>query len=149
VPTAATVPLVLNSSRLRSRGDQFIKGWELVGGTTYDAAEVRLKQRDATDYKDSLDVPDDELFVSKPGWVEEQDRRYTANSQDAWKRMQPSDIAREGYMKMEAPHSHSHKKKGPPGRSAQRRAEADQRRKKKEGLYPSPSPAEMDALRNK
>ena len=136
------IPMVLNRSRLRTRGQQFLKAHELIGGTDKATLEARLKQR-TEDQRDSLDVPDDELFVTKPGWVEEQDARYARDSQQAWKQMPPSEIAREGYMKMKAQHP-----KRAPGRSAQRKAQAEAR-KKKEGLYPSPNADDLKVLRNK
>lgn len=142
------VPLVINSSRLGKRGDQFVRGLERIGAPKTEAElEARLKQRPEDD-RDSLDVPDDELFVTRPGWVEEQDARYVAESQDVWRRMPPSEIAREGYMKMQAGHRHHDK---PRGRSAQRKAEAEARRRRQQSssLYPQPSAEDLEALRNK
>jgi hypothetical protein len=114
----------------------------MIGGTDAVTLAARLKQREE-DQRDSLDVPDDMLFVTRPGWVEEQDARYMRESQQAWKQMPASEIAREGYMKMKA-----QKLKRAPGRSAQRKAQAEAR-KKKEGLYPSPTADDLKVLRNK
>jgi hypothetical protein len=95
------------------------------------------------DQRDSLLLKsDDDLFVGDDEWRKEQDRRYMAASHQAWSAMTPSDIAREGYMKRTPA---SQKKMG---RSAQRKAEAEKRRQK-EGLYPSPTPDDLKALRNK
>jgi hypothetical protein len=149
------VPLVLNKSRLGGkREDQFVRGLELIGAPKTEAElEARLKQR-PDDWRDSLDVPDDELFVTRPGWVEEQDARYVAQSQKVWSDMRPSEIAREGYMKMQAGAGHIHHDK-PRGRSAQRKAEAEARRRRKQGnnssssLYPQPTDKDLEALRNK
>jgi hypothetical protein len=126
-------------------------GLEAIGAPKTQAElEARLKQRREED-RDSLDVPDDELFVTRPGWVEEQDARYVAQSQKVWADMPPSEIAREGYMKMEASGGgHRHQPK-PRGRSAQRKAEAESRRRRQQGssLYPQPSAKDLEALRNK
>ena len=137
-----------------------MQGIEMIGCPPDRAtAEARLKQQ-PYDQRDSLLLRSDEdLYMGDDNWREEQDRRYTAASQQAWKAMTPSDIAREGLMKREArgpgePVGEdglvhrlppTHKKVG---RSGQRKAQAEARRKK-EGLYPSPTPDDLKALRNK
>ena len=103
--------------------------------------ETRLKQQ-PYDQRDSLLLrSDDDLFVGDDAWREEQDRRYMAASQEAWKAMPPHEIAREGYM---ARGGKSTKKE----RAAQRKARQEQA-KKREGLYPKPDADDLKALRNK
>jgi hypothetical protein len=145
------VPLVLAPRRLGTGREQFMQGLEMIGGLqSREVVEARLKQQ-PYDQRDSLLLrSDDDLFVGDDNWREEQDRRYAAASQKVWDGMKPSDIAREGYMKRE--HAHAHGEKKTPGRSAQRKAAAEQKRnnkKKTEGLYPSPTPDDLKALQNR
>jgi len=90
-PPLEPVPLVLNHSRLGLKpGEQTMQAMRMIGSADRATIEARLKQREfEEDARDSLDVPDDELFVTRPGWVEEQDRRYVANSQRSGARWLP------------------------------------------------------------
>lgn len=118
----------------------------MIGGLQDRAtAETRLKQQPDDQVDSLLLCSDDDLFVGNDAWREEQDRRYMAASQEAWKAMPPHEIAREGYMAREA------KARGTPTkkeRAAQRKARLEQK-KKREGLYPQPNADDLRAMRNK
>lgn len=145
VPPEPVVPIVLAPRRLGTRQEQLEQGLLAIGGLqTREVIEARLKQQSYDDRDSLLLRSDEDLFVGDDNWREEQDRRYMAASQKAWAGMKPSDIAREGYMKKD----HSHERK-PPGRSAQRKAAAEARRRRPEGLYPSPTPDDLKALQNR
>lgn len=140
------VPLVLAPRRLGSNGQQFVEGLAMIGGLQDRATvETRLKQQPDDQVDSLLLCSDDDLFVGNDAWREEQDRRYMAASQEAWKAMPPHEIAREGYMAREA------KARGTPTkkeRAAQRKARLEQK-KKREGLYPQPNADDLRAMRNK
>jgi hypothetical protein len=167
-PPLEAVPLVINSSRLRTTPvEQYLAYHSLIGGAPDSAtAEARLKQREY-EQRDSLDVPDDELFVTRPGWVEEQDRRYVEQSQNAWARMHHTDVAREAFLREQAraaqgsaaaaaattPPLAPQGKKDPKAIRAARRKAAKlqqrQERKNKVALFPAPSADDMKVIRNK